>query len=237
MHRSGTSLVTRIFYLMGCDLGNPESFYPPDSWNPDGYFEQKDIHKINMPLVNGMFGKFSYFSLPSTDTILKRGRKMSNLIKDTYLKYNGVLVKETRFCLTMPAWIAEGAKFEKVIICLRHPFEVANSIQKRNHTILKHGYYLFNVHNERILQHTQQANSKIWIVSYANLLKKDHAQNEIEGALDFMEIKYSKEDLDQCLRKIIRSPRNKIKDLNVKLPTKTNLIYQNLLEQHKSQFS
>ena len=62
MHRSGTSLVARIFHLMGANLGDEDTFYQPDMWNPEGYFEQPDIHSINMPLVNGIFWKFSYLS-------------------------------------------------------------------------------------------------------------------------------------------------------------------------------
>ena len=66
MHRSGTSLVARLFYEFGADMGTPEYFYRPDKWNPEGYFEQPDIHAINMPLINGPWWKLAYFWLPST---------------------------------------------------------------------------------------------------------------------------------------------------------------------------
>ena len=61
MHRSGTSLVARLAFELGADFGDPETFYRPDRWNPDGYFEQIDIHAINMPLINGPLWKFSLF--------------------------------------------------------------------------------------------------------------------------------------------------------------------------------
>ena len=73
MHRSGTSLVARLFFEAGEDLGDPANFYRPDRWNPDGYFEQPDIHAINMPLVHGIWGRLSYFAPPSTHAVLKRG--------------------------------------------------------------------------------------------------------------------------------------------------------------------
>ena len=236
MHRSGTSLVTRIFHAMGADLGDEKTFYRPDQWNPEGYFEQPDIHRINMPLVNGIFWKFSYFFLPSTLTILRRGRKMSELIHKTYQKYDNVLVKETRFCLTMPAWLAGGAKFEKIIICLRHPYEIARSIQRRNRTFLRHGYYLFNEHNQRILEHAEQANAQIWFVNYANLLDREKAPYEISAALDFMETKYSNRDLNKFLNQAIREPLNRKGSMNVQLPKKTNLLWHELLQKHSSQF-
>ena len=235
MHRSGTSLVTRIFHAMGANLGDENTFYRPDQWNPEGYFEQPDIHRINMPLVNGMFWKFSYFFLPSTKTILRRGRKMSDLIRKTYKQYDDIMVKETRFCLTMPAWLAEGASFEKVIICLRHPYEIARSIQKRNHTILNHGYYLFNEHNERILEHVKQADAQAWFVNYANLLDKEKAPREIGDALDFMEVEYQPDVLHSFLEQAIREPLNKKGARQVQLPKKTDLLWQELLHKYSLQ--
>lgn len=237
MHRSGTSLVTRIFHAMGADLGDEKSFYRPDRWNPEGYFEQPDIHRINMPLVNGVFWKFSYFFLPSTRTILHRGQGLSNLIRKTYQKYEDILVKETRFCLTMPAWMAEGARFDKVIICLRHPYEVARSIQKRNYTLLSHGYYLFNEHNSRILEHIEQAGAQAWYVNYANLLNREEAICEMEGALEFMEMEYKPQALHNFITKAIREPLNRMGTIQVHLPQKTALLWQRLIERHRYQHS
>ena len=74
----------------GADLGNPETLYPGDRWNPDGYFEQPDIHAINMPLIHGPWGRLAYFFLPSQSTIIKRGQKMSARIKNTAALYIGV---------------------------------------------------------------------------------------------------------------------------------------------------
>ncbi len=130
MHRSGTSLMARLAMEAGGDLGDPNTFYSGDKWNPDGYFEQVDIHKVNMPLINGPWGKFAYFKLPSTETILSRSEKLASLIAEYGKKYEGKVIKETRFCLTLPAWQKHGANIEKVLVCLRHPSEVAGSIKK-----------------------------------------------------------------------------------------------------------
>ena len=162
---------------------------------------------------------------------------MSDLIRKTYRKYDNVLVKETRFCLTMPAWLAVGAQFEKVIICLRHPYEIARSIQRRNHTLLGHGYYLFNEHNQRILRHVEQAGSKVWFVNYAKLLDKEQVAHEMGAALDFMEVKYQPAALNEFLDQAVRDPLNKKGTTQVQLPQKTELLWQILLEKYHSQFS
>jgi hypothetical protein len=123
MHRSGTSLIAQLFYRAGADMGDPDTFYRPDRWNPEGYFEQPTIHAINMPLINGMWGKLAYFRLPSTETILRRAERREEQIKNTASQYEGKVIKETRFCLTLPAWLKYGATVNKVLICLREPID------------------------------------------------------------------------------------------------------------------
>ena len=59
------------FMEAGADLGDPETFYPSDRWNRDGYCEQSEILAVNMPLVSGPWGKLAFLKLPSTETILK----------------------------------------------------------------------------------------------------------------------------------------------------------------------
>ncbi|MCK5221967.1 MAG: hypothetical protein KAR14_10335, partial [Candidatus Aminicenantes bacterium] len=96
MHRSGTSITARLFYEAGADMGDPDKFYPGDKWNPDGYFEQPKFHSVNMPLINGPWGKLSYFRLPSEKTIIRRARKFSKIIPEIAKEYKGKVVKETR---------------------------------------------------------------------------------------------------------------------------------------------
>ena len=51
MHRSGTSMVTRLLNLSGLDLGSSEQLYEPDDSNPLGYYENKGFHKIDFALL------------------------------------------------------------------------------------------------------------------------------------------------------------------------------------------
>ena len=121
-----------------------------------------------MPLINGPWWKFAYYRLPSTKMILKRSEKRAEQIQHTAQAYRGKVIKETRFCLTLPAWLKYGAEVDKILICLRDPIPVARSIQKRNTTALRHGYYMWHLHNDRILEHAEVADIPIWIVDYNN---------------------------------------------------------------------
>ena len=155
MHRSGTSLVAQVFFEAGFNLGNPETFYAADEWNVDGYYEQPEIHAVNMPLINGPWGKLSYFKLPTEKTILQRGTKFTHAMTKANDRYKGKVVKETRFSLTLPAWLKHGdLDVEGMVVCLRHPYEVARSIKKRNHVPLAVGYALWLDHNRRLLKYT-----------------------------------------------------------------------------------
>ncbi len=55
MHRSASSLVSRLFFEAGADFGPTETMYDANKWNPDGYYEQVDFHTVNIPIVNGPF--------------------------------------------------------------------------------------------------------------------------------------------------------------------------------------
>lgn len=233
MHRSGTSLIARLAFEAEGDLGNPATFYPGDQWNPDGYFEQLDIHKINIPLVNGVWGKLSYFKLPSTETILARSEKLAPLIQKYGKKYQGKIIKETRFSLTLPAWIKHGAEVEKVLICLRNPAEVANSIKKRNKTILRHGLELWYIHNKRIIETI--GDIPTWIVSYNDLLDEKTSFGELRSALSFLDLHLSDERITELKDQCIKTTMNHNSNINCSYPKKIEQLWRTLQEKHAKQ--
>jgi hypothetical protein len=233
MHRSGTSIVARLFFEAGIDMGDPESFYRPDQWNPDGYFEQPEIHAINMPLINGFFGRLSYFWLPSTKTIMQRAKTKSEQIRATAQKYDTILVKETRFSLTLPAWLENGANVEGILVCLREPIEVARSIQKRNHTILAHGYYLWEVHNKRLDENSQSIPK--WYVNYHHLLNPETQFQEMKNAFLFMGYSIDDKKLKELLKNYVKPSMNHNREQSHAYPSKVQSLWDELLSRHASQ--
>lgn len=233
MHRSGTSMMARLCKEAGGDLGDPTTFYAGDQWNPDGYFEQPDIHRINMPLVNGPWGKLSYFKLPSTSTILKRSDQLSELIKEMDQKYKGCIVKETRFCLTLPAWRKHGATIDKILFCLRSPNQVAGSIQKRNKTILRHGLELWFTHNTRLVQNIKEI--PVHFVSYSHLLNPNTSFNELKSAFHFMEISIDDDRIKHLISTYIKTGMNHHQGLEVNYPKKIELLWNELQQKHHLQ--
>lgn len=233
MHRSGTSLVARLFHEAGADMGDPATFYRPDKWNPDGYYEQPAIHEINMPLINGRYGKLSYFRLPSSETVRKRGRQRSESIRTTAEKFRGKVVKEARFCLTLQAWIEQGAKVDKVLFCLRDPIEAARSVQKRNKVPISLALDLWRVHNERLLE--SLGDIPTWFVYYRNLLAPGGFEPEMAAAFEFMGEEISADRLAELGRSIVKPRMNHHAAATAEYPEPIARLWAELQARHAGQ--
>ena len=233
MQRSGTSLVARLFAESGADMGDPDSFYRPDQWNLHGYYEQPDIHAINMPLINGPWGKLAYLKLPTEPTILKRSKKLEASIRETGAKYKGKVVKETRFCLTLSAWLKYGTEVDRILVCLRDPIQTARSLNTRYHLPLFWGLKIWYLHNVRLLTHARDIPQ--WYIYYGNLLDTERCLPEIQSAMRFMELDVEPDPLQKVVESCINTSMNHHPGLNAKYAPPINSLWQRLLEKHQLQ--
>src|ERR1043166_5359212 len=58
MHRSGTSMVTRLLNLCGLDLGPAEHLMEPAPDNPEGFWESMPFLRINEELLQALDGRW-----------------------------------------------------------------------------------------------------------------------------------------------------------------------------------
>jgi len=233
MHRSGTSLLARLCHEAGGDLGDPASFYPGDKWNPRGYYEQRAIQDVNIALVNGAWGRLSYFRLPRSSTIIRRAAKFTGTIKALDREYRGKIVKENRFCITLPAWLEYGATLEGLLICLRHPYGVAKSLRRRNKIPLRLGYSLWAEHYRRLDRYTAGTDS--WYVLYEDLVDGERGPPELAGALGFLGIDIAPERLRQIHGANVDLTRTGEKRPPVSMPDATVALWEDLLDRHREQ--
>lgn len=137
MHRSATSLTTEILSEIGLYVGNKEDMLEADPGNKDGYFEIEKIVHLNdeILLENNMVWccvKNSPLNLTTNKNLSARLiiNELSNKAYD-----ENIAIKDPRFCLTEPIWRNEiinlGMK-PKAIVVVRHPFEVAQSLVRRD---------------------------------------------------------------------------------------------------------
>ncbi len=234
MHRSATSLVSRLFFEAGADFGDPQTLYRGDQWNPDGYYEQPDFHKINMPLINGPWGKFAYFWLPSRQTIMRRSTSFAEDIRRMNAKYQGTFVKEARFSLTLPAWLEQGAAIDGVLVCLRDPYQVAKSLVIRNKTVIRHGLHLWYRHNSELLD--SLGNIPTYYVSYGHLLASDTAIREVHGAFNFFGLNVPQEKVTDICNRVIDPSKNDCPKVKQHYPKHIQELWGELQERHSRQF-
>ncbi len=234
MHRSGTSLVARLFYEAGADLGDPATFYRPDRWNPDGYFEQPDIHAINMPLFQGVWGGFSYLAPPSTATVFKRGRRRAPQIRTTAAEYHHKVVKDCRYCFTLPAWTAQDVEIEAILVCLRDPIAVARSLRKRNRATRRHAYSLWMLHHERLFENA--GSIPLRFVYYGDLFDEEGFRKEMRPAFEFFGMELADRELAAIRNRCVKPQLNHSREVRATYPQKIDARWREIRAFHSRQF-
>ncbi|MAJ63284.1 MAG: hypothetical protein CL558_08340 [Alphaproteobacteria bacterium] len=137
MHRSGTSVVTRLCNLLGADIGGDLMPATPD--NPKGYWENQASFDVHAALFQ-TYG-MAWNSLPSlpedwleTEAAANAGGALGAILTG---EFSGDLavVKDPKVCRVLPLWrqvAAEQSIEPMVVLALRHPMAVAGSLVKRD---------------------------------------------------------------------------------------------------------
>ena len=146
MHRSGTSALARCLNLMGAYFGPEGISTGANQENPRGFWERRDVRALNDAVLNGVgcdWNRVSKFDL---------GRLPASLLADFEEQASGLLlemdahrpwfIKEPRLCLLLPLWL-KLLDAPLVIHILRHPAEVAASLQRRNAMPISAGFALW----------------------------------------------------------------------------------------------
>ncbi|MFC1746970.1 sulfotransferase family protein [Candidatus Neomarinimicrobiota bacterium] len=162
MHRSGTSMVTRMLNICGLYLGREESIMPPQPDNPAGYWENLDIVDINDEVLRFLGGGWDLQPKP-VDANWPRNPQLAGLREQAEVAINSFSnsarwgFKDPRLSLTLPFWQILIPNL-RVIICLRHPHEITRSLMKRNGLSPANCAHLWLVYNQTVLSYTKEAN-------------------------------------------------------------------------------
>lgn len=134
MHRSGTSVVTRVISLLGLRLCRPDDLYTaPD--NPTGHWESISLVAVNDRLLRQAGGTFTappdlpdgWERQPVATAAAERARAVFG-----YAYPTGPWVwKDPRTCLTLPFWRAVLPDDLVAVYVHREPLEVAASLARR----------------------------------------------------------------------------------------------------------
>jgi GT2 family glycosyltransferase len=158
-HRSGTSMLTRLLYHCGLDLGPQSEMMPAAADNPDGFWEHLRFVALNDELLNAVGAAWD---LPPSENESFAGealhplRQKAQLLIDEFREKPTWGWKDPRNSLTIRFWESLLPGLRTVVI-VRNPLEVAYSMNKRNGVSYALGLRLWEIYNRRLLSATTSA--------------------------------------------------------------------------------
>ncbi len=184
MHRSGTSLLTRIINLLGA--GVPANLIPATSDNPNGYWESEPIMKFNIELMveSGNSWKTCGSISDSFFNYLKAERyqdKARTILRQEFGETPLIVIKCPRICRLFPFWenvLIEAGYEIYPILMVREPREVYQSLAARALTPKVRGgkivqeehaallWLRYILDSERYTRHKQR-----YVIQYTELIR------------------------------------------------------------------
>jgi hypothetical protein len=158
MHRSGTSLVTRVLNLIGVYLGPEGHLLAAAPDNPAGFWEHRQLMELNEAILVRFGGRadeppafpVGWVAAPALEPLRQRALAV---VRQDFGAADTWGWKDPRTCLTLPFWTGLLPPM-RFVVCTRDPAEVAQSLERRNGYSTVKGVYLWLVYMDAILRHT-----------------------------------------------------------------------------------
>lgn len=137
MHRSGTSLATRLASLLGLTLGRGPTVPTTDA-NPRGHWESAVLRDVNDDLLARLGGNWA--GPPTLEAGWERDTRLDVVRREARSAFARVygpspapwVWKDPRNCITFPFW-EHGVGIEAVVLLVyRNPLAVADSLVDRD---------------------------------------------------------------------------------------------------------
>ncbi len=140
MHRSGTSALSGILHLLGCDV--PKTLMPPREANEKGFFESLALYDFHNKLLESGGSSWAdwqpfhegWFPSPRAAEFQQRA---TEILREEFDESRLFLLKDPRICRLVPFWVKtlEDAHIRPLILHThRNPVDVAASLT-RHHNI------------------------------------------------------------------------------------------------------
>jgi hypothetical protein len=192
MHRSGTSALTGMLSMLGADPGH--ALMPAhEQVNPKGFWEHEDIVAIHERLLEALKSfwhdeRALPDNWPHSPVSLPFRHQIMEVLRSDFAHKSLWIVKDPRMCRLLPLWfhlLRELACHPKFILVLRHPGEVASSLEKRDGLPVELSCLLWLSH--MLEAEYQTRGSRRVFVSYSGLLQDwRHTVADIAQCLDIV---------------------------------------------------
>lgn len=154
MHRSGTSATTGLLAHLGLWPGRQEDLLPPNDFNPNGYWEHRDVVELNDAALVRTGGWASPGPLRPirglTGALLSaRREKVLRHMALGARPGQPLVVKDPRLCRLLPGWIEDArcAGLEpSVLVMQRDRAAVAHSLVRREGWDAERAYTLIDTY-------------------------------------------------------------------------------------------
>jgi hypothetical protein len=177
MHRSGTSVATRLVSLMGFSPGPDDDLLPAHRDNPTGYWENASLVAANDEILAALQSDWSrpprleegWERRPEVDALRPRFRALAASVLGT----GHWVWKDPRTCLTLPFWLTVLDEDVSIVLIHRNPLEVAQSLRARDGFAVPVGLALW----ERYVRSSLAAveGRAVCVTSYEQLVADPHA--------------------------------------------------------------
>jgi len=157
MHRSGTSMVTRMLAACGLRVGPAHELLAATSENPTGYWERRPMVLLNDGVLD-MLG-LAWDHMPA---VPPAGWERDAQLEPAVAEARSIIAsfpsdelwgwKDPRTSVTLPLWerAMDDARAD-VVLCVRNPLDVAASLAKRGGTSARLAFELWHAYSESAL--------------------------------------------------------------------------------------
>lgn len=154
MHRSGTSAVTRLINMMGAWFGPEGMSLGANEHNAKGFWERRDFVALNQQILaarrcTGLdVRNWPAGDRPPLPPALHQKMRLIALELDAHRPW---VLKDPRFCITLPDWL-EFLEVPIAVIVARDPLEVARSLAQRDGFPFEYGIALWEYYAVHIVR-------------------------------------------------------------------------------------
>jgi hypothetical protein len=175
MYRSGTSAISRALNLCGAFL--PGRVLPAKlGLNPKGFWESEVVTDLDVRLLHHLGADWNRvdFELPHAGPLVDEFLADSREVLATeYEDAPFILIKDPRICVLAPLWhraLKEGGYRPVYVVVVRHPLEVARSIEAQGGMPVSEGLALWLTYMRRVEMFVDASNADVVHVRYTQLL-------------------------------------------------------------------
>jgi hypothetical protein len=160
MHRSGTSMVARALAACGLELGGESELLGATPDNEHGHWEHEEFVRLADELLARLGGGWDV--PPQVEAGWAESAELDDLrdrVRQLVQHFDGQEPwgwKDPRSSLTLPFW-RSVLPCLRVVVCVRHPVEIARSLSLRGASSERFGLDLWLAYAVRLLDDTEPA--------------------------------------------------------------------------------